>query len=196
MVLVLVLVLVLVIVIVIVIVFAFAVAFVIELFYLQVFPRIPYFWSADHIYTVAGKLGPVRQDTLQFTAEQLRDITSKDLETISLTSIKLNRNESPMVIINSWINFLQYCLHHFKWCIFSWKINPPCQQHSWKSFLSWTILSLSNLLFSLSKEIKRNHRRSRIRGRIRRKKKNNQQLNLQYQLHCLNLNIFLLFLTA
>jgi hypothetical protein len=29
----------------------------------KVYPRIPYFWSADHLYAVAAKLGPLPEDT-------------------------------------------------------------------------------------------------------------------------------------
>ena len=29
------------------------------------FPRIPHFWSADHIYQLAQKLGPIRKDKLK-----------------------------------------------------------------------------------------------------------------------------------
>ena len=43
----------------------------------QVFPRIPYFWSADHLYSVAAKIGPIRPQSLKFSPEELERITSK-----------------------------------------------------------------------------------------------------------------------
>ena len=39
------------------------------------FPRIPHFWSADHIYSVAVKLGPVDTEKLKFSLEELERIT-------------------------------------------------------------------------------------------------------------------------
>merc|ERR1712066_360522 len=42
----------------------------------KVFPRIPHFWSADHIYSVAVKLGPVDTKKLKFSLEELERITA------------------------------------------------------------------------------------------------------------------------
>ena len=39
-------------------------------------PRIPHFWSADHIYSVAVKLGPVDTTKLKFSLEELERITA------------------------------------------------------------------------------------------------------------------------
>ncbi len=41
------------------------------------FPRIPYFWSADHLYSVAAKIGPIRSQSLKFSPEELERITRK-----------------------------------------------------------------------------------------------------------------------
>ena len=40
------------------------------------FPRIPHFWSADHIYSVAVKPGPVETRKLKFSLEELERITA------------------------------------------------------------------------------------------------------------------------
>merc|ERR1719392_45161 len=42
----------------------------------KVFPRIPHFWSADHIFTVALKIGPVDTKKLKFSLEELERITA------------------------------------------------------------------------------------------------------------------------
>jgi timeless protein len=42
----------------------------------KVFPRIPHFWSADHIYSVAVKLGPIDTKKLQFSLEELERISA------------------------------------------------------------------------------------------------------------------------
>ena len=39
------------------------------------FPRIPHFWSADHLYSVAAKIGPIRPQSLKFSPEELERIT-------------------------------------------------------------------------------------------------------------------------
>ena len=46
----------------------------------KVFPRIPHFWSADHIFTVALKIGPIDKDNLKFTQEELEKISKKNNE--------------------------------------------------------------------------------------------------------------------
>jgi len=42
----------------------------------KVFPRIPHFWSADHIYSVAVKLGPIDTKKLRFSLEELERISA------------------------------------------------------------------------------------------------------------------------
>jgi len=44
----------------------------------KVYPRIPHFWSADHIYSVASKIGPVDTTSLQFSMEDLERISNKE----------------------------------------------------------------------------------------------------------------------
>jgi len=46
----------------------------------KVFPRIPHFWSADHIFTVALKIGPIDKDNLKFTQEELEKISRRNNE--------------------------------------------------------------------------------------------------------------------
>jgi len=43
----------------------------------KVYPRIPYFWSADHMYGVAAKLGPLPADTYRFTSDDIERIARK-----------------------------------------------------------------------------------------------------------------------
>ena len=43
----------------------------------QVYPRIPYFWSADHLYAVAAKIGPIRPQSLKFSPDELERILSR-----------------------------------------------------------------------------------------------------------------------
>lgn len=40
------------------------------------FPRIPHFWSADHIYQLAQKIGPIRKDKMKIDLS-IFDIGSK-----------------------------------------------------------------------------------------------------------------------
>merc|ERR1711981_1448394 len=42
----------------------------------KVFPRIPHFWSADHIFTVALKIGPIDRESLKFSPEELERISA------------------------------------------------------------------------------------------------------------------------
>merc|ERR550532_3506060 len=46
----------------------------------KVFPRIPHFWSADHIFTVALKIGPIDRENLKFSQEELEQISKKSSE--------------------------------------------------------------------------------------------------------------------
>lgn len=41
----------------------------------KVFPRIPHFWSADHTYSVAAKLGPIATSQLKFSVSELERIS-------------------------------------------------------------------------------------------------------------------------
>ena len=59
----------------------------------KVYPRIPHFWSADHIYTVAAKIGTIDKDTLKFSLEDLETISRKHAETGS-------KKDSDMVTID------------------------------------------------------------------------------------------------
>merc|ERR1719312_1115190 len=43
----------------------------------KVFPRIPHFWSADHIFTVASKLGPIDRTKLKFSVEELEKMSKR-----------------------------------------------------------------------------------------------------------------------
>jgi len=43
----------------------------------KVYPRIPHFWSADHIFTVASKIGPIDRDNLKFSTDELEKISKK-----------------------------------------------------------------------------------------------------------------------
>ena len=40
--------------------------------------RIPHFWSADHIFTVALKIGPIDKNNLKFSQEELEKISKKN----------------------------------------------------------------------------------------------------------------------
>merc|ERR1712184_45467 len=42
----------------------------------KVFPRIPHFWSADHIYSIAQKIGPIDTKKLRFSLEELERISA------------------------------------------------------------------------------------------------------------------------
>jgi len=44
----------------------------------KVFPRIPHFWSADHIYSVAVRIGPVAPHTLNFSLDDLEKMSAKE----------------------------------------------------------------------------------------------------------------------
>ena len=48
----------------------------------KVFPRIPHFWSADHIFTVAMKIGPIDTDKLKFSQEELEMISKRNSEEV------------------------------------------------------------------------------------------------------------------
>jgi len=66
----------------------------------KVFPRIPHFWSADHIFTVALKIGPIDRESLKFSPEELEKISKKHSDTEKLSDkgkgerLKPNRNPS------------------------------------------------------------------------------------------------------
>eukprot|EP00088_Acartia_fossae_P049321 TRINITY_DN5428_c0_g1_i11.p1 TRINITY_DN5428_c0_g1~~TRINITY_DN5428_c0_g1_i11.p1 ORF type:complete len:973 (-),score=340.17 TRINITY_DN5428_c0_g1_i11:923-3670(-) len=40
----------------------------------KVYPRIPYFWAADHLYAVASKLGPLPEQNYRFTSDDIERI--------------------------------------------------------------------------------------------------------------------------
>merc|ERR1712106_410989 len=44
----------------------------------KAFPRIPHFWSADHIYSVATRIGPVDADRLNFSLDNLEKMSIKE----------------------------------------------------------------------------------------------------------------------
>ena len=46
----------------------------------KVFPRIPHFWSADHTYSVASKLGLIEISRLKFSLEELERLTTSSSE--------------------------------------------------------------------------------------------------------------------
>jgi len=52
----------------------------------KVFPRIPHFWSADHIFTVALKIGPIDRESLKFSTDELEKMSNKysDTEILSI----------------------------------------------------------------------------------------------------------------
>ena len=47
----------------------------------KVYPRIPHFWSADHIFTVASKVGPINREHLKFSTDELEKISKKYSDT-------------------------------------------------------------------------------------------------------------------
>jgi len=51
----------------------------------KVFPRIPHFWSADHIFTVALKIGPIDRESLKFSPEELEKMSKKHADTEKLS---------------------------------------------------------------------------------------------------------------
>eukprot|EP00090_Calanus_glacialis_P039865 TRINITY_DN6942_c0_g1_i1.p1 TRINITY_DN6942_c0_g1~~TRINITY_DN6942_c0_g1_i1.p1 ORF type:complete len:1224 (+),score=288.91 TRINITY_DN6942_c0_g1_i1:40-3711(+) len=51
----------------------------------KVYPRIPHFWSADHIFTVASKIGPIDRDNLKFSTEELEKMSNKYSDTEKLS---------------------------------------------------------------------------------------------------------------
>jgi len=66
----------------------------------KVFPRIPHFWSADHIYTVATRIGNVDEAKLKFSLGELERISSIKTETVEQIdnerpAMKNNHNEIP-----------------------------------------------------------------------------------------------------
>jgi len=42
----------------------------------KVYPRIPHFWSADHMFTVALKIGPINRENLKFSTVELEKISN------------------------------------------------------------------------------------------------------------------------
>ena len=44
----------------------------------KVYPRIPHFWSADHIFTVAAKIGTIDKEGLKFSLEKLEEISRRN----------------------------------------------------------------------------------------------------------------------
>eukprot|EP00092_Neocalanus_flemingeri_P001329 GFUD01001420.1.p1 GENE.GFUD01001420.1~~GFUD01001420.1.p1 ORF type:complete len:1228 (+),score=271.17 GFUD01001420.1:445-4128(+) len=51
----------------------------------KVYPRIPHFWSADHIFTVALKIGPIDRENLKFSTDELEKMSKKNSETERLS---------------------------------------------------------------------------------------------------------------
>merc|ERR1711862_754891 len=66
----------------------------------KVFPRIPHFWSADHIFTVALKIGPIDRESLKFSPDELEKMSKKHADTEKLSDknkgerLKPSRNPS------------------------------------------------------------------------------------------------------
>jgi len=46
----------------------------------KIYPRIPHFWAADHIYSIAAKLGNIDQDSLNFTLEEMERLAVPAME--------------------------------------------------------------------------------------------------------------------
>jgi len=71
----------------------------------KIYPRIPHFWSADHIYSVATKLGPIPEGTLKFSLEELERITDLPAEDkmggMLETSLPRHHDRSPMSFMNN-----------------------------------------------------------------------------------------------
>ena len=53
----------------------------------KVFPRIPHFWSADHIYSIALKIGPIDKENMKFTQEEMEKISKKNSEEAALKKV-------------------------------------------------------------------------------------------------------------
>jgi len=51
----------------------------------KVYPRIPHFWSADHMFNVALKIGPINRDNLKFSTDELEKISKKYSDTEKLS---------------------------------------------------------------------------------------------------------------
>ena len=60
----------------------------------KVFPRIPHFWSADHVYSVAAKLGPIDTTKLPFSLEELERMAEEKTSSAELTPV-LSRSPLP-----------------------------------------------------------------------------------------------------
>merc|ERR1712110_653854 len=96
----------------------------------KVYPRIPHFWSADHIFTVAAKIGSIDKEALKFSLEQLELISrrnnvdegkkGRDLVTIDememvgsgfesmdldLLNVSPANQTKPNTEVGAWLNF-------------------------------------------------------------------------------------------
>jgi len=54
----------------------------------KIFPRIPHFWSADHMYGLASKLGPIQNDQLRFSIDELEAAHCQDTKLVATPNIK------------------------------------------------------------------------------------------------------------
>jgi len=63
----------------------------------KVYPRIPHFWSADHIYTVAAKIGPIDKDALKFSLEELESVSKRNTEDNSKKEVPATMDEMEAV---------------------------------------------------------------------------------------------------
>merc|ERR1712088_792473 len=72
----------------------------------KVYPRIPHFWSADHIYTVAAKIGTIDKDTLKFSLEDLEMVgsgfESMDLDLLNVSPANQTKSNTE---VGAWLNF-------------------------------------------------------------------------------------------
>lgn len=60
----------------------------------KLFPRIPHFWSADHVYSVATKLGPIDTAKLAFSLEELERM-AEEKTTSAESTPPLSRSPIP-----------------------------------------------------------------------------------------------------
>lgn len=57
------------------------------------FPRIPHFWSADHIIHLVQKLGPIRAGELNFNPEMIQSLMDKMADESVVSSEESDKNE-------------------------------------------------------------------------------------------------------
>lgn len=95
----------------------------------KLFPRIPFFWSADHMFCLASKLGPIQPNTLKFTIEEL-EVCKKIEEGTNDVDMVSSDSDMDIALVGekkskqSCFDRVEIPSKHLQTPDFKWKLHP------------------------------------------------------------------------